>query len=181
VLTHGSVIGTANATQEWPVASGCGAVHVDELPCGFANDLHEPRRGYRFIAGVRNTRVSPGLSIAVLPFVNLGSEKENEYFGDGLAEEVINELTKIPGLKVIARTSAFAFKGQNRDIRSIAEALGVANVLEGSVRNGGNRIRVTAQLIAASDGSHLWSGRYDLDLSDVLSIQDEIAQAMPRL
>ena len=84
----------------------------------------------------------------MLPFANLGGEKENEYFGDGLAEDIINELTKIPGLKVIARTSAFAFKGQNRDIRSIAEVLGVANVLEGSVRNAGNRVRVTAQLIS---------------------------------
>ena len=101
-----------------------------------------------------------------------------EYFGDGLAEDVTNELTKIPGLKVIARTSAFAFKGQNRDIRSIAELLGVANILEGSVRSVGSRVRVAAQLITASDGSHIWSGRFDRDLSDILTIQDEIAQAI---
>jgi TolB-like protein len=144
----------------------------------------QARRGYRFIATVQSeatkpeSRPGPAASIAVLPFANLGSENGNEYFGDGLAEDVINELTKIPGLKVIARTSAFAFRGQNSDIRRIAELLGVANVLEGSVRNAGNRIRVSAQLIAASDGSHLWSGRYDRDLSDILTIQDEIAQSI---
>lgn len=98
-------------------------------------------------------------SVAVLPFASLSADKDNEYFGDGLAEEVINALAKIAGLKVIARTSAFAFKGQNRDIRQIAGALGVSYVLEGSVRRAGNRIRVTAQLITAADGSHLWSDR----------------------
>jgi TolB-like protein len=145
----------------------------------------QARRGYRFIATVESGAVTtpeprpgPASSIAVLPFANLGTEKENEYFGDGLAEDIINELTKIPGLKVIARTSAFAVKGKNRDIRSIAEVLGVANILEGSVRNVGNRVRVAAQLITASDGSHLWSGRYDRDLNDVLTIQDEIAQSI---
>ncbi|HSP66325.1 MAG TPA: serine/threonine-protein kinase, partial [Bryobacteraceae bacterium] len=95
-------------------------------------------------------------SIAVLPFANMSGDKEQEYFSDGLAEEIINALVKVPGLKVIARTSAFAFKGQNTDIRKIAETLGVTTVLEGSVRRSGNRIRVTAQLITAADGSHLW-------------------------
>jgi serine/threonine-protein kinase len=124
------------------------------------------------------TRSGQTASIAVLPFVNLGSGKDGEYIGDGLAEDILTELTKIPGLKVIARTSAFAFKGQNRDIRMIAKTLGVANVLEGSVRSLGDRIRVTAQLIAASDGSHRWSGRYDRQLSDMLTLQDEIAQSI---
>jgi TolB-like protein/Tfp pilus assembly protein PilF/predicted Ser/Thr protein kinase len=117
-------------------------------------------------------------SIAVLPFVNMSGDKEQEYFSDGLAEEIINALTKIQGLKVTARTSAFAFKGKQEDIRKIAELLGVTNVLEGSVRKAGNRIRVTAQLIAASDGNHLWSERYDRDLTDVFAIQDEIAAAI---
>ena len=117
-------------------------------------------------------------SIAVLPFANMSAEKENEYFSDGLAEEIINALAHIPGLTVIARTSAFAFKGKEEDIRRIADALGVANILEGSVRRSGNRVRVTAQLITASNGSHLWSERYDREMTDVFAIQDEIAEAI---
>jgi serine/threonine-protein kinase len=117
-------------------------------------------------------------SIAVLPFANLSADKENEYFSDGLAEEIINVLAKVPGLTVIARTSAFAFKDKNEDIRRIAEALGVTTVLEGSVRRSGSRLRVTAQLITASDGSHLWSERYDREMTDVFAIQDDIAEAI---
>ena len=120
----------------------------------------------------------PQPSIAVLPFVNMSGDKEQEYFSDGLAEEIINALTKILGLQVIARTSAFAFKGKNEDIRKIAEIWGVANILEGSVRKSGNRIRITAQLIEASKGIHLWSERYDRDMADVFAIQDEISQAI---
>lgn len=117
-------------------------------------------------------------SIAVLPFENMSGDRENEYFSDGLAEEIINLLTRIPGLKVIARTSAFAFKGKHEDVRQVAMALGVTNVLEGSVRKAGNRIRVTAQLITAADGSHLWSERYDRELADVFAVQDEMATAI---
>jgi eukaryotic-like serine/threonine-protein kinase len=119
-------------------------------------------------------------SIAVLPFANLSADKENEYFSDGLAEEIINALTRIPGLKVTARTSAFAFRGRDEDIRRIAEALEVRTVLEGSVRRAGNRIRVTAQLINAADGYHLWSERYDGELADVFAVQDEIATAIAK-
>jgi TolB-like protein/Tfp pilus assembly protein PilF len=119
-------------------------------------------------------------SIAVLPFANLSGDKEQEYFSDGLAEEIINALAKIPRLKVIARTSAFAFKGQNSDIRRIAETLGVATILEGSVRRSGNRIRVNAQLITATDGTHLWSERYDRELADLFAVQDEISAAISR-
>jgi TolB-like protein len=147
-----------------------------------------PGRGYRFVAPVQDTDQTaaaghaqperPQPSIAVLPFANLSADKENEYFSDGLAEEIINLLARISGLKVIARTSAFAFKGKHEDIRRIAEAMDVTNILEGSVRRAGNRIRVTAQLIMAADGSHLWSDRYDRELSDVFAIQDEIAQAI---
>ena len=118
------------------------------------------------------------LSIAVLPFINMSSDADDEYFSDGLSEEIINALVKVPGLKVIARTSAFAFKGQNTDIRKIAEVLGVANILEGSVRRAGNRIRVTAQLITAADGSHLWSERYDRQMEDIFEVQDEISRAI---
>ena len=117
-------------------------------------------------------------SIAVLPFANMGGDKENEYFSDGLAEEIINFLAQIPGLKVTARTSAFAFRGKEQDIRGIAETLGVATILEGSVRRSGSRIRVTAQLINASDGYHLWSQRYDREMADLFDLQDEIAQAI---
>jgi TolB-like protein len=123
-------------------------------------------------------RASQQSSIAVLPFANMSRDPDDEYFSDGLAEEIINALVKVPGLKVIARTSAFAFKGQNTDIRKIAEILGVTNVLEGSVRRAGNRIRVTAQLITAADGSHLWSERYDRQMDDLFAIQDEIATAI---
>jgi TolB-like protein/Tfp pilus assembly protein PilF len=114
-------------------------------------------------------------SIAVLPFVNMSGDKEQEYFSDGLAEEIINALAQVAGLKVIARTSAFAFKGQNTDVRRIAETLGVAHILEGSVRRSANRIRVTAQLITATDGTHLWSERFDRELADVFAVQDEIS------
>ncbi len=124
------------------------------------------------------TAAEPQPSIAVLPFVNMSGDKEQEYFSDGLAEEIINALTQIPGLLVIARTSAFAFKGKQEDIRKIAEVLDVTNILEGSVRKAGNRIRVTAQLIDASKGIHLWSQCYDRDLTDVFAIQDEIPEAI---
>jgi eukaryotic-like serine/threonine-protein kinase len=117
-------------------------------------------------------------SIAVLPFENLSGDAENEYFSDGLAEEIINALTRVRGLKVIARTSAFAFKGKHEDVRQIARALGVTNVLEGGVRKAGRRIRVTAQLISAGDGSHVWSDRFDRELEDVFAVQDEIASAI---
>ena len=117
-------------------------------------------------------------SIAVLPFENMSGDKENDYFSDGLAEEIINLLAKIGTLKVIARTSAFAFKGRHEDVRQIAVALGVSTVLEGSVRKAGDRIRVMAQLITAVDGSHLWSERYDRHLADVFAVQDEIAAAI---
>ena len=120
--------------------------------------------------------VSP--SIAVLPFVNMSGDKEQEYFSDGLAEEILNALTHVSGLKVIARTSAFAFKGKDVGIREIAQALNVALVLEGSVRRSGNRLRVTAQLIRADDGSHIWSERYDRELSDIFAIQDEISASI---
>jgi len=120
----------------------------------------------------------PAPSIAVLPFANMSADKENEYFSDGLAEEIINALTQVPGLKVTARTSAFSFRGKDLKIAEIARELGVAHVLEGSVRKAGNRIRITAQLIKAGDGFHVWSERYDRELVDVFAIQDEISAAI---
>ncbi|MEM9674428.1 MAG: hypothetical protein AAF992_17680 [Bacteroidota bacterium] len=114
-------------------------------------------------------------SIAVLPFVNLSADPENEYFSDGITEEIINALTKVANLKVTARTSSFAFKGKDQDIREIARVLGVANILEGSVRKADNRVRITAQLIQASDGFHLWSRNFDRELADIFTLQDEIS------
>jgi len=117
-------------------------------------------------------------SIAVLPFLNLSSDKENEYFSDGLAEEIINALTRIANLRVTARTSAFVFRGAQEDVRKIGETLNVASVLEGSVRKSGNRVRISVQLIGVADGSNLWSERYDREMTDVFEIQDEISHAI---
>ena len=119
-------------------------------------------------------------SIAVLPFADMSEKKDQEYFADGMAEEIIDLLVTIPGLKVIARTSSFQFKGKTEDLRSIGTKLGVAYVLEGSVRKSGERLRVTAQLINSRDGTHLISQTYDRDLSDVLKMQDEIAAKVVR-
>ncbi|HYA17249.1 MAG TPA: protein kinase [Bryobacteraceae bacterium] len=117
-------------------------------------------------------------SIAVLPFLNLSSDKENEYFSDGLAEEIINALTKLGNLRVTARTSAFVFRGAQQDVKQIGEKLGVANVLEGSVRKAGNRVRVSVQLIGVEEGNNLWSERYDREMTDVFEIQDQISDAI---
>jgi adenylate cyclase len=123
---------------------------------------------------------SPQKSIAVLAFVNMSNDPENEYFSDGIAEEIINALSRIKPLRVASRTSAFAFKGQNEDISAVGRKLKVQSVLEGSVRKVGNRLRVTAQLISVADGYHLWSERYDRQLEDVFQIQDEIAENIVR-
>ena len=115
-------------------------------------------------------------SVAVLPFVNMSNDKDNEYFSDGLTETLLHMLAQIPDLKVAARTSSFAFKDQNKSIQEIAAALEVAHVLEGSVQRVGDRVRITAQLIRASDGFHVWSSNFDRTLDDIFGIQDEIAQ-----
>jgi len=117
-------------------------------------------------------------SIAVLPFVNMSNDPEQDYLSDGLAEELLNLLARIKGLKVAARTSSFAFRGEEQDIRSIGDALNVSTLLEGSVRKSGDRIRVTAQLIDAADGYHLWSDTFDRELTDIFRIQDEISAAI---
>lgn len=119
-------------------------------------------------------------SVAVLPFVNLAADKENEFFSDGISEEIINALTRVRDLKVTSRTSSFAFKGKQKDVREIAGKLGVDTVLEGSVRRSGARVRVTAQLIDARDGYHLFSQNYDRNLDDIFAIQDEIAAEIVR-
>jgi serine/threonine-protein kinase len=135
-------------------------------------------------AGPRRTtpesqRTTPAhKAIAVLPLANLSADPENEYFSDGMTEEIINALAKIPGVQVASRTSSFAFKGKQADVREIGEKLGVTSVLEGSVRKVGNRIRITAQLVDVEKGYHLWSETYDRQLEDVFAIQDEISRAI---
>jgi serine/threonine-protein kinase len=117
-------------------------------------------------------------SIAVLPFVNMSSDPDNEFFCDGLAEELLNALTKIESLKVAARTSAFSFKGTNTNVSEIGRALGVNTVLEGSVRKSGERVRITVQIVNAADGYHVWSERYDREMNDIFAVQDEITLAV---
>ena len=114
-------------------------------------------------------------TIAVLPFVNMSADPENEYFSDGISEEILNALTRVEGLQVTARTSSFSFKGKNEDIRQIGSKLGVSTILEGSVRRAGKKIRITAQLINTADGYHVWSETYDSDLEDIFQVQDEIS------
>ncbi len=150
-----------------------------------------PRIGYCFIAPVvggisapvarpQSGNAAPSRSIAVLPFANLSGDPQDEYFGDGLTEEITNVLAQMVGLRVLARTSAFAFKGKNDDIRGIAAAMDVDNVLEGSVRRSGAQIRVTVQLIEAATGTHLSSKRYDGQMTDIFALQDEIAADVAR-
>jgi len=119
-------------------------------------------------------------SIAVLPFVNMSSDREQEYFSDGISEELLNQLAQIPQLRVIARTSSFAFKGKEVGVDEIARQLKVDHVLEGSVRKNGDKLRITAQLIRSSDSSHLWSGTFDRNAADVFAVQDEISAAVVR-
>jgi serine/threonine-protein kinase len=129
-------------------------------------------------AGAASETKKSAKSIAVLPFANMSGDPENEYFSDGLAEELINALAALPDLRVAARTSAFQFRGRNADVREIGRQLSVDHVLEGSVRRAGNRLRITAQLISVHDGYHLWSERYDREMADVFDIQDDIATAI---
>jgi serine/threonine-protein kinase len=128
--------------------------------------------------GAVETGQEAGLSIAVLPLRNLSSEPDSEYFSDGLTEELISSLGTLPGLRVVSRTSAFAFKGLTKDIREIGEALHAQVVLEGSVRRAGTRVRVNTQLIDARNGFHLWSSRFDREIADVFELQDEIASSV---
>ncbi len=124
--------------------------------------------------------IAPIDSVAVLPFTNLSEDPELAYFGDGLSEELLNQLVRLPGLKVPARTSTFAFRGQNLDVREIGQQLGVASVLEGSVRRTRDRVRITAQLVGTRDGYHIWSETYDRPLADVLMVQDEISESIAK-
>ncbi len=150
-------------------------------------ELKNVRQPVRVFAISNNGIVVPGRNelrgkttktnnrLAVLPFVNMSADPDNEYFSDGITEELLNALTRVDGLQVTSRTSAFAFKGKTNDIRDIAIQLNVDKVLEGSVRKAGNRVRITAQLINAADGYHIWSENYDRNLTDIFEVQDEIS------
>jgi TolB-like protein/Flp pilus assembly protein TadD len=165
---------------------GCDAKN----PTYIANTL---RRGYRLVTPVVPWVDAPSVqsadsmttpmtdqSIAVLPFVDMSEKQDQGYFADGMAEEVVNLLTKVPGIRVIGRTACSQFKGKSEDLRRIGSVLGAAYAVEGSVRRSGNRLRVTAQLIGTQDGSHLWSGSYDKDFDEVIKIQDQIAAGLVR-
>ena len=117
-------------------------------------------------------------SVCVLPFINMSGEPEQEYFSDGITEDIITDLSKVSALSIVARNTAFAFKGQTVDVKEVAKTLGVTYVLEGSVRKAGNRVRITAQLIDGAAGDHVWADRYDRDLDDIFAIQDEISKAI---
>jgi TolB-like protein len=117
-------------------------------------------------------------SIAVLPFDNLSGDPEQEYFADGMTEDIITSLSRFRSLSVTARNSTFSYKGKSPDVREIARDLGVRYVLEGSVRRGGERVRITGQLVDASTGNHLWAERYDRELEDIFAVQDEVTEAI---
>ncbi len=135
-----------------------------------------PRRGYRFLHSISPTSAEP--SIAVLPFLNLSADPENEFFCDGTTEEIISALAHIKNLHVVARTSSFSFKGKHVDLRAVGQQLNVRTVLEGSIRRAGDRLRITAQLVNAEDGYHLWSEKYDREMKDVFAVQEEIANSI---
>jgi TolB-like protein len=160
--------------REWRSAT----LHADH-----STYMNEPSRAVFLSYASQDAAAAPTAlaleqSIAVLPFVDMSENKDQEHFSDGLAEELIDQLTRIPHLHVIARTSSFSFKGKSEDIPTIAMKLKVANVLEGSVRKSGDRLRVTTQLIRADTGEDLWSETYDRQLKDVFQVQDEIAGAV---
>jgi TolB-like protein len=128
------------------------------------------------VAGAATPTAAKQVTLAVLPFVNLSSDKEQEYFSDGLTEEILNQLAQVKDLRVTARTSSFSFKGKNEDVRVIGEKLGVANLLEGSIRKDGSQLRITAQLVSGKDGAHLWSQTYDREMSGVFAVQEQVAK-----
>ena len=169
----------------WELVRGRLPIDFDDQGEMTVKNIARPIRVYRVVRGdiERPQRATgdsprPDKSIAVLPFANMSSDPENEFFSDGISEELINLLTKLPQLRVMARTSSFAFKNKNMNVRTIARELGVKTILEGSVRRAGKRIRITGQLIDADSGFHLWSETYDRELEDIFAVQDEIAHSI---
>ena len=163
-----------NALLEGPASVDEPATAILSEPGAIAIGFREGEAKTRFFRNTGGAKTDNSNSIAVLSFTNMSAEAENEYFCDGLAEELLNALAKIDDLKVAARTSAFSFKGKNANVSEIGEKLGVKNILEGSVRRAGNRLRISVQLVNAADGFHLWSERYDREMQDIFDLQDEI-------
>ena len=132
------------------------------------------------VEAARTVSLNPGsaISIAVLPFTNLSGDAAQEFFSDGMTEEITTALAKISDLRVVARTSAYQFKGEKKDMRAVGQALGATHLIEGSVRKAGDRVRITAQLIKADDGTHIWSENYDRELTDIFAIQEDIARTI---
>ena len=139
-----------------------------------ANGQHKPP----VAAEAPGSAATATASICVLPFINMSGEPEQEYFSDGISEDIITDLSNVSALSIVARNTSFGFKGQSVDVKEVAEQLGVTHVLEGSVRKAGNRVRITAQLIDGNKGDHVWAARYDRDLTDIFAIQDEISKAI---
>lgn len=187
---HGEVLSKRQIMQAvWPdtfVSEEVLRYSISEIRKAFNDDARNPRiiqtiarRGYRLVAQVSGTSAPDSRgSVAVLAFTDMSPAKDQEYFCDGIAEEIINNLTRIKSLRVSSRTSSFAFKSKSEDVRLIGQKLGVSTVLEGSVRKSGDKLRITAQLISVADGCHLWNERYDREVKDIFAIQDEIARSI---
>jgi adenylate cyclase len=146
---------------------------LDAIDSTCRSDMHQGKS-----TATEGDKARAKTSICVLPFENMSGEPEQEYFSDGISEDIITDLSNVSALSVIARNTAFGFKRQNPDVKEVAQKLGVSHVLEGSVRKAGNRVRITAQLIDGAAGDHLWAARYDRDLTDIFEIQDEISKAI---
>ena len=151
---------------------------LDEMLSAIDRTCGSVEHGEKAIGKAAVEGAQPKASICVLPFANMSGEPEQEYFSDGITEDIITDLSKVSALSVIARNTAFGFKGRNPDVKEVAQNLGVSHVLEGSVRKVANRVRITAQLINGSKGDHVWADRYDRDLTDIFEIQDEISKAI---
>src|SRR5258706_1304623 len=147
-------------------------------PSIFAEITNENKQAAKLVTVFKTIEKTPEKSVAVLPFVNMSNDPEQEYFSDGVTEEILNSLTHLKELRVAARTSSFYFKGKNVDLQEIGKKLKVGTILEGSIRKQGNKLRITAQLINVEDGFRLWSERYDMNMDDIFTIQDEIALAI---
>jgi TolB-like protein/thioredoxin-like negative regulator of GroEL len=177
-MPAGSAVAASAGTRGWGPLALAAIAAVAILAAVVVFVMRPGRPAAPATAALTSAVAMNDKSIAVLPFVDMSQAHDQEYFADGMSEQILDLLAKIPGLKVIARTSPFQFNGKAEDVRTVGEKLGVATVLEGSVRKAGDRLRITAQLIRAADGSHLWSEVYDRQVSDIFRTQDEIADAV---
>ena len=166
----------AIALGEWD--AGDEPAQIDELSASIVKTAGSEPLAAAPIPEPEAKRKSHTASVCVLPFVNMSGDPEQEYFSDGISEDIITDLSKVSALSVVARNTAFNFKGKSIDVKEVARSLGVSHVLEGSVRKAGARVRITAQLIDGAAGDHLWADRYDRDLTDIFAIQDEISKAI---